>query len=277
MDICVFSKHLQEYDIATLAEKIQSVGITSIDLTVRDGGHVEPSQAKEKLPEAIEILHAAGVNVAMVTTNITNIHEPYSRDILEAAAASGVKFYKLGYYRYFEFGSIHKLMAESQAQLADIAAANTELGLWGGYHNHSASFLGANPLHIHQMIEALDEDAIGCYWDVGHAVIEGLAGSWDAALDQLHKRIRMLAIKDLAVNLNNQDWRCDVVSLGQGCVPWSRMCSWLKQIEGQLGPVSIHGEYNKPADAVLKLMAEDRDYFIERWNLADKPLLSSAL
>ena len=73
MKFCVFSKQLQCYDFEDLAKAVNSIGVDGVDLTVREGGHVEPEKVKRDLPEAVKILGDYGLSVNMLTTQFTDI------------------------------------------------------------------------------------------------------------------------------------------------------------------------------------------------------------
>ena len=59
--ICIFSKHLQWLNVADAAKLAMDIGFDGIDLTVRKGGHIEPSRAAEDLPGAVETIRKAGL------------------------------------------------------------------------------------------------------------------------------------------------------------------------------------------------------------------------
>lgn len=270
METCVFSKHLQEYDFDTLAGVVKEIGAEGVDLTVRQGGHVEPEQVRDKLPEAVAALRAGGIRVSMITTGIMSVDDEHAVATLETAAAEGITHYKIGYYRYGEFGTIRKLMAESKARMRELASLSGELGIFGGYHNHSGPFLGGNLLHVKELIEDLDPEAVGLYLDIGHAFLDGLVAAWKSGIDELLPRIRMLALKDMVVDPEFPVWRARVRPMGQGVVLWEEVLSLLVGIEDRIGPVSVHGEFEEPAEHVAKLMRDDLRFFKQTWAKAKK-------
>ena len=270
MDVCVFSKHLQDYGFAELGRALKSIGVDGVDLTVRPGGHVEPEQAADRLPEAVETLGAEGVHVSMITTAVTAADEPQARPVLETAAAHGIRYFKLGYYRYDGYGTLKAAMAEVRAKLRDLADLAKDLGLWAGVHNHSGPYVGANPAHVAALTADLDPDAIGSYFDIGHATVEGAGRGWMQGLDELAGRVRMLAIKDLVVARTEKPYRGEVVPLGEGLVAWRSYVGVLKQIAPDLGPVSHHGEYGDLSAAqVLKQVKRDKAFFDDVWEQAE--------
>jgi len=266
MDVCVFSKHLQDYDFRQLGRAIRSIDVGGVDLTVRPGGHVEPGAVKDALPKAVATLKEEGVHVSMITTAITSADEPHARSVLETAAAQGIRYFKLGYYRYGGFGTFDAGLAEVEAKLRDLAALSKELGLWAGFHNHSGPYIGANPAHVLRLIDDLDPDAIGSYFDIGHATIEGAAAGWLLGLDDLAARVRMVAIKDLTVEKTAEGNRIRVVPLGEGLVRWDEFAGALGRIASEVGVMSFHGEYGeRTAEQVLALVQSDRAFFENIW------------
>src|SRR5687768_14849782 len=101
----MFIKHLQTLPLPEAGRAIKELGFEGVDLTVRPNGSVTPERVKEGLPEAIRVLHDWGLTVPLVTTAITSASEPHAREILEAAAAAGIKEAKLGYVPVKEFGT----------------------------------------------------------------------------------------------------------------------------------------------------------------------------
>lgn len=266
MQWCVFSKHLQDYDYRKLGGSLKSIGFEAVDLTVRPGGHVEPEAVKDKLPEAAAILKGEGVSIAMITTAITAIDQPYTRDVLETAAHEGIRFFKFGYYKNLTFGGFRQGLAETKAEVKKVSALAKELGIWGGFHNHGGAYVGASLGHVRELLEGLDADAVGAFYDVGHATVEGTYMGWLIGLEDVADRVRMVALKDLAVNVSEGKVTRDTVALGEGLVRWKQFVAALKTLEAQIGPVSFHSEYDRPADEVLQLAQRDRIFFAELWN-----------
>src|SRR5438270_13613026 len=61
--IAIFSKNLQWLNIKDMASLAKQMGFDSIDLTVRDKGHVLPERVTEDLPKAISIIKNEGLSV----------------------------------------------------------------------------------------------------------------------------------------------------------------------------------------------------------------------
>lgn len=256
MQLMVFSKHLAGPPLEETARRLKAMGISGIDLTVRDGGHVEPTQVRDHLPRAMEELGAQGVSIGQITTNILDASE-VTRAILETAKQCGVGFYKLGYYGYKGFGTLRKAREEARAKVADLAQLSQETGIRGGFHNHSHNFLGAC---LHDIDYILGEQStIGLYFDPAHAVIEGGSSGWEMGMDLLQERVVMLAVKDYAwVETGGyagaRRFKVQWTPLQDGNVPWPRVLQHLKTI-GYDGPVSLHSEYQ--GDSSFRFLTTD--------------------
>ncbi len=271
--LCVFSKHLAGMPLDETARRLRAMNLEAIDLTVRSGGHVEPELATQDLPAAAALLHHEGVRIAMITTAIMDATDAQNEAILRAAAQAGIHYYKLGYFSYAGFGTLRKQRQEVAARLADLAALNKEIGIKGGYHNHSHNFFGANLADIAYALENVDPQWLGLYFDPAHATIEGGSSAWMMGLDLLRERTIMLAVKDFYWTNDGSGYaggrrhKVRFCPLSEGNVPWPRVLQCLKESHFD-GPISLHSEYqgaysfrDLTTNEVFAQTAVDREFF----------------
>ena len=178
-EFCFFSKHLAELDWKDLGKAVKDAGFDGVDLTVRAGGHVLPERADD-LPKAIEAIRAAGVSVPMITTELTSPAHPTAKPILQAAARSGVRYFKTGYWRYTASPDVRGQLAATGEALTGLTALARECGIELGFHNHNA-YIGAALWDIAPAMDRLDPKWAGYYFDPRHAVAEGGGGAYKAA------------------------------------------------------------------------------------------------
>jgi sugar phosphate isomerase/epimerase len=268
MQLMVFSKHLAGLPLDEVARRLVAIGIDAIDLTVRPGGHVEPERVEDDLPQAAKILAAGGVRIGMITTAITDAHDPLTPRILSAAANLGITHYKLGYYFYEGFGQLKKQRDIVRQRIQELAALNREIDIHGGFHNHSDRFIGAMAGDVHYVLQDSDPCYIGSYFDAAHATIEGGLSGWELGLDLLSERVMMLAVKDYrwvagGSQSGVRQHQPQFCPLADGNTPWPQILRHLKQI-GFDGPVSLHSEYEDlTPHEVLKQTARDAVVFRE--------------
>jgi len=252
MKLLMFSKMLKNIGNLTVEEAgdyIAKMGFDGVDLTVRKGGHVLPQEVTEELPRAVEILNSKGLSVPMITTNITSADEKFAVETFKTASECGVKFIKLGYWRYMGFGTIKKQIEHVRDNnLRGICKLSEEYDVTAGLHIHSGNFLTANPVVVYLLLRDYDPRYLCAYIDPGHMAVEGGLAGWKMGMDILQEYIKMVAVKDYGW-LREKDpktgetkWKAHIVPLAEGLVPWEEVFSYLKQINFD-GPVSIHSEY----------------------------------
>ncbi len=77
-----------------MAETAAHLGFDGIDLTVREGGHVEPTRVQEDLPKVAKIVRRAGLSIPMITTGIEDIDSPNAETIIRTASDVGIYRYR---------------------------------------------------------------------------------------------------------------------------------------------------------------------------------------
>ena len=241
---CFFSKHLPDLGWSDLGKAVKAAGFDGVDLTVRPAGHVLPERAAEDLPRAIEAITAHGVKVPMVTTDLTSAATPSAKPLLQAAARSGVRYFKTGYWRYSASPDVKAQVTAAGEALAGLAALARDCGIELGFHNHAA-YIGAALWEIAPAMDRLDPRWAGYYFDPRHAVAEGGGGAWKAAVHLVSPRLKMIALKDCFWVKGPKGWVIEDCPLGQGMVDWGWMGAALRTARFR-GPVSVHLEYEIP-------------------------------
>ena len=265
MELVMFSKMLKRtagLSISAAGEWIEDLGFDGIDLTVRPGGHIAPSEAADQLPGAIDTLQGQGLSVPMITTDLTAADDEYAESIFAVAEATGVEYLKLGYWRYEGFGTLDRGLADMRENLADIRALSAEYDVTPAVHTHSGPYLSANPALFADTLLQGDPDDLALYVDPGHLVAEGSRSGWELLLDRFADYIAMVSIKDFGwFQVNEREWRSEWVPLGEGLVPWSTVAERLDTI-GFDGPVSVHSEYHDLGPEALRAQTREDVRFL---------------
>jgi L-ribulose-5-phosphate 3-epimerase len=247
---CLFSKHLPDLGWSDLGRTVKDAGFDGVDLTVRAKGHVLPERAAADLPRAIEAIRAHGVSVPMVTTELTSAEDPAARPLLQAAAKSGVRYFKTGYWYWSTSPDVRAQLAAVGEALAGLTELGKECGIELGFHNHNG-YVGAALWDIAPAIDRLDPKWAGYYFDPRHAVAEGGGGSWKAAAHLVAPRLKMIALKDFYWNKTPKGWVIQNCPMGEGAVDWASMA----RIVGEArfaGPISLHLEYDIPGSTAAE-------------------------
>ncbi|MEQ8682221.1 MAG: TIM barrel protein [Cyclobacteriaceae bacterium] len=243
LEIHVFSKHLQFLDYKELGQMVKEMGFNGADLTVRPKGHVLPENVEKDLPKAVEGLKLAGLEPKMMTTAITDVQDPLNKTLLRAAAENGIKYYRLGWFKYPESGSIVEAAKEYNKKMQEIARQNEEVGIYGSYQNHSgANYAGASLWEVQNILAKTSLPHMGCQFDIRHAVVEG-GLSWKTSLRLIKERINTIVLKDFRWEKINGQWKPLNTPLGEGMVDFDAYFKLLKAANINV-PVSLHLEYD---------------------------------
>jgi L-ribulose-5-phosphate 3-epimerase len=243
--LCLFSKPLPGVDWRRLAQAAKNVGFGGIDLTVRQGGHVRPDRAAEDLPRAVEAIRQEGLDVPMITTELTSADDPVARVILSTAAKLAIPFFKPGYYQY-KMVNVRRELEVAGSQFRGLVRLSKQYGIQAGYHNHE-EYIGAPIWDMASVIDSLDPKWAGFYFDARHAVAEGGVGGWKIATNLVMPRLKMVAAKDFWWEKTQTGWVARNCPLGAGMVDWKYFLNALAA-GGFHGPISLHLEYDVPGE-----------------------------
>ena len=98
--VCAFSQNLVKVPYPELGLVAQQIGYDGVDLTVMDGGHVNPHITNVDLVRAIESVRGAGVEVPLITTTLTTVADLTTYPILAIAGHTQVHLYRMGFWPY---------------------------------------------------------------------------------------------------------------------------------------------------------------------------------
>jgi len=242
LQVYLFSKHLQFLDYNDMAAAAKEMRFDGVDLTVRPKGHVLPERVVDDLPKAVAAMKKYGINPGMMTTNIWDANNSEQKAVLETASHLGFTHYRTGWLKYPE----DRTIAESQAiygqEAVELEELNKDLGIMGCYQNHAGNHVGAPIWDLLPILEATNNEYLGCQYDIRHAVVEG-GSSWELGLRQIKPFIKSIVIKDFKWGKVDGKWKPVNTPLGEGMVDFNRYFSLLKKYQINV-PVSLHLEYD---------------------------------
>lgn len=255
--LCVFSKHMAQFQWDELGAKVKELGFDGIDLTVRPKGHVLPERVAEDLPRAVDAIRKHGLTVPMITTDLKDASNPAAKPTFEAMKKAGVPLYKVGYWVYKREPDVLATIAECKRKFQGLIALSSQYGLTAGLHNHSGTDVGCAIWDYREILAGSSEKDAGYYFDPGHAVIEGGLFNYRVSLDIVQPRLKMSAIKDFHWEKREGKWRTRWCPLGEGMVPWPEFFAAYAKASFT-GPLSLHQEY--PGGEELSAVRKDLEF-----------------
>ncbi|NRB48959.1 MAG: TIM barrel protein [Saprospiraceae bacterium] len=277
LEVHIFSKHLQFLSYKDMAAAAADIGFAGVELTVRPKGHVLPENVVSDLPKAVEAIKGSGLLATHMVSNLLNVEEKVSQQVLTAASEAGIKHYRLGYYSFSKDGNIPQDIKSANKQFKRLAKWNKKLGLKGAYQNHAGKKIGASIWDIWQILQGIDPAYAGCQYDIRHAVVEG-GQSWETGLRLIKDHIHSIVAKDFRWEKKGGKWKLLNTPLGEGMVDFPKYFSLLKKYNIKV-PVSLHLEYpigggaehgakqvsKKDQQQVFEFMKKDLKWLQETW------------
>jgi sugar phosphate isomerase/epimerase len=242
--LSVFSKHLHFLQGEDLAKAVAALGFDAVDLTVRKAGHVEPATVARDLPPLVAAIRKQGLDVSMITSEIADADTPFAEDVLKAASALGIRYYRFGAFKWANGQSLEQQIEGFKPRLAKLAALNQRYGMCAIYHTHSGiGLVGASIWDLHEIMRDLDPKLVGINYDIGHATIEGGYGGWIASLRIAGRHLRGIAVKDFVWAKDERGaWHEKWCPIGEGMVKLDQFFGLVQAAEFD-GPIQVHYEY----------------------------------
>ncbi|MGC6442505.1 MAG: sugar phosphate isomerase/epimerase family protein [Rubripirellula sp.] len=245
-ELCVFTKPFNSLSFTDLAKQIAKLGFDGIEAPIRRGGHVEPENVQEKLPELHEALREHGLNITVMTTDINDPDDPLTEKTLRTAAMLGIKRYRMKYFRYDPSQSIQKQLLNFRSRSMALAEMNHQFGIQGLYQNHAGKdYCGAAIWDLETLLDGIDPSDIGVAYDIRHASVEG-GTSWPTTWRMIEPKVQTVYVKDFQWE---EGPRPVNVPLGQGRIS-ENFFKLLKE-SNFTGPISLHEEYLDHRDPSL--------------------------
>lgn len=246
LPLCAFSKHFQWTTIAEAAAHCASFGYDGLDITVREGGHVEPVRVEDDLPKAVEAVKKAGIAVPMVTSGIVDARSSHAEKVLKTLSSLGIRHYRWGGFKYTGKASIPDQLAGFKPRVKDLAALNKQYGVTAMYHTHSGvGQVGASFWDMYLLLKDFDTGAVSLNYDIGHATVEGGLGGWIHSSRLMLPYTRGVALKDFRWEKNAKgQWAPRWCALGEGMVHFRQFLPMLKTANFR-GPLQLHMEYEE--------------------------------
>ncbi len=244
---CAFTESFQDWPIPKVCERFRDIGLDGLDLTVRPGGHIEPTDAVSTLPSAAKAAKENGVAILMLSTAITD-DSKLSEQILATAADAGIDRVKLGYFRYSAFGKLMAELDEARRQLERIARLGEKHKILPCVHIHSGPTIPGNGPLAYLLLREFSTKEIGAYADPMHMTIEGGNDGWRQGLDLLTPWIAISSLKNAAWHKKGRDehgqerWATLKCPLADGIAPIPDYLATLR-LAGYRGLFTLHSEY----------------------------------
>ena len=92
--VCLYSQHLIKVEYEAVGMVLRDLGFDGCDMAVVPGSHIPPEQAGSDLMRGIEAVTGVGLDVPIISTNVTSANDMSGRQILSIAGFMGVGLFR---------------------------------------------------------------------------------------------------------------------------------------------------------------------------------------
>lgn len=260
--LCGYSGNLAQVGYAELGMIAQQIGYDAIDLTMFEGGHVNPHIANVDVVRAIESVRGAGLEVPMISTTITTTADPTAYPVLAITGRTDVHLYRTGYWRWGFIPDMPRRTAEIRADIMGLTSVGRQFQMTAMIPNKAGGYFGESVWDANLAIAGIDPSLIGFCFDPSQME------SWEAALLMIRTRLLAVVVQDYTWEKTGKTWMRQACPLGAGAVDWELFFRILAQLRFT-GPVSMHCEYAAPD--MIGAQAKDIEFVRKHIDAAWKP------
>jgi sugar phosphate isomerase/epimerase len=197
---------------------------------------------------ALEASTGIGLDVPMLTTNLTKAQDKSSQEVLGLATYLGVPFFRPGPFKCTGSVQIEMQLPYVQRDIANMATLGRYTKMSMGVLNYMDGAEGASIVDIGRVIRPIDPQWAGYDFDVANALRENAAG-FEAPLAVALPRLKMVTLRDFKwegpEGGSRTAKRCP---LGDGVVDFGKLFAALAKAKFA-GPVTLPVDHS-PAGEV---------------------------
>ena len=260
--ICCYSKNLIKVPYAQLGLIAAQIGYDGVDLTVMQGGHVNPNITNVDLVRAVESVRGAGVEVPMISTDITSQADSTAYAILAITSRVDVRLFRTGFWPWGSDANVVRRIAQIRNDIVNTVALGRQNDMVAMFPNRAGGFFGSAFWDAQSVIADLDPAWIGYYFDPSQTQ------NWEPALQFALPRLKAVAVQDGYWQKTGDRWILKPCPLGEGMVDWNVFFRILAQARFT-GPLSVHFEYE--AQDELNAMTKDLEFVRRQMEQAWNP------
>ncbi|HEY4383963.1 MAG TPA: sugar phosphate isomerase/epimerase [Ktedonobacteraceae bacterium] len=271
MQEILYTKLFRKQSLDEVGKVTQDLGFKGVDLLIRPGFHVEPDKPEE-VRDAIRTLKHMGVEVPMVTTDITDPAELPAEHLFHVCAEEGVQIVRLGYWKYDPERGYQACFNTARRHLDALEVLARKTGVKLSIHLHGGTIHSSGPLTA-ALLAGHDPTYLGAYPDPGNQVVQEGRENWRLTLDILGPWVCCIGVKNGAwfpadnAPSGQRQWKADWVGIADGMVPWDDILPYLYKTRFN-GLLSFHSHYEVPLPQVIDQTQADLNFVRRQFNEA---------
>lgn len=263
MQLVLFTKLFLGQSIEEIGAIGSRLGFDGIDLLVRPGFQVEPTNP-DGIGAAVSRLKQDGLSVPMATTDLTDPAAIDTPRLFNSFAENGIRVVRLGYWKYDPSVGYASLLDTTRRQLDELAKLAEAAGITLTIQLHGGTIHGSGA-QTASLLQGHDPRILGVYPDPGNQTVQDGREDWRFTFDILGPWINTVGVKNggwfpsSLADTGQRRWQSDWLGLPDGMVPWDQIVGHLVNTNFD-GLLTLHSHYEVPYPQVLDQTALDLNY-----------------
>ncbi|MGP8204573.1 MAG: sugar phosphate isomerase/epimerase family protein [Acidimicrobiales bacterium] len=234
----------------TLAKTVSGIGFDGIELPVRPGFPVTPTNVTSELPEWLHAFSDAGLAIVSVAGN------PDPR-LVDACAAANVPLIRV--MAPLEGQDYQAAIERLEQRFMSWVPLCEEAGVRIAVQQHHGRFI-STVAGLTAFLAKLPAEWVGAAWDPGHSALAGEDA--DLSVSQLADRLSMVNLRNAYYTRTpgpdsaQPAWTTRWVTGNEGMSDWGSVTSSLRAIDYG-GPICLAATYTDPGPGIAQLIRAD--------------------
>ncbi len=231
----LFPKFYKSLSVQELAELVRTVGLDTVNLTIRKGYWCQPDSLRDDVPAFVKAMEQAGVGIHFCTAGFSAEQIIEDSDPLKVLADNGITAFRMGYFRGRP-DDVGVALDEAHQQMQQVAKICGGIGIRCVYQVHHGTLI-PSATGAHYLTRGLPAEAIGIMLDPGNQAFEGFE-KWGRSAKLLGDRLVAIGVKDaaytrdyLSADGERKGWSLGWAPLYEGVTDWYDLVRSLKEID----------------------------------------------
>ncbi len=195
METVLFTKLFKDQTLDEVAQHANDLSFDGIDLLVREGTQVVPSDPAGIGRAVSRIRKAADVSVPMATTDLTDPAWPNAERLLSACRDAGIGTVRLGYWKYDPKVGYASQFDAARRDLEGFARLAQRIDVQLALQFHGGTLHGSGA-QAFALLRDHDPRFIGAYPDPGNQAIQDGREDWRFTFDILLPWLSCVGVKN---------------------------------------------------------------------------------
>jgi len=248
MKYSVFTVVMPEYDLEETAKKLAEWGYDGVEWRVSDpppeGGAanywsgnkatIDVNRVKDQAEEVRKLTEKAGLEIPGIASYLRASDVDRSRNCLEAAAAMGAKFVRIGIPGYDGSRNYNDVFNEGLEEYGKIEPIAKECGVKAVFEIHMGNICPSASA-AYRFASNFDPGWVGAIFDPGNMICEGYE-NWQMGLEVLGPYLAHVHVKNGKWEVFDASadgralWRYAAATMRSGRADWKTIMNALKRV-----------------------------------------------